>query len=72
MGNREPGPSKLRTDWSKCCEVLKSPSEQQTQENGAYTMVVVHIPLFYTIREMPMVLDPARLDDGNVIQEILW
>ena len=72
MANREPGPSKLRTDWSKCCEDLKSPSEQQTHENGAYTMVVVHIPLFYIICEMTIVLDPARLHDGNVIQEILW
>ena len=34
-------------------------------------MIAVNIPLFYAINEMPIVLDPARLDDGGGIEESL-
>ena len=40
---------------------------QQTQENDGYTMIVVNIPLFYEINEMPIALDLARLDDSGGI-----
>jgi len=78
MANTDPGPSKFRTDWSKCClcqkknsEELKSPRAQQPQEHDGYTMIATNIPLFHAINEMPIVLDPARLDDGGGIEETL-
>ena len=77
MENRESGPSKFQTDWSKCCLRQKKGwrskalQAQQTQENGDYTMIVVNIPLFYTINEMLIVLDLARLDDIGGLGEFL-
>ena len=78
MENADPRPSKFRTDWSKCClcqkkknEELKSPRAQQPQGHDGYTMIATNIPLFYAINEMPIVLDPARLDDGGGLEETL-
>ena len=34
-------------------------------------MIVVNIPLFYTINEIPIVLDLVRLDDSGGIGETL-
>ena len=52
-------------------EDLKHPHRQQTQDNDCYTMIVVNIPLFYTINKMPIVLELARLDDSRCIGETL-
>ena len=78
MANTDPGLSKFRTDWSKCClcqknngEELKSPRAQQQQQHDGHTMIATNIPLFYAINEMPIVLDPARLDDGGGLEETL-
>ena len=78
MENADPRPSKFWTDWSKCClcqkkknEELKSPRVQQPQGHDGYTMIATNIPLFYAINEMPIVLDPARLDDGGGLEETL-
>ncbi len=78
MANTDPGPSKFRTDWSKCClcqknssEELKSPRAQQPQQHDGYAMIATNIPLFHAINEMPIVLDPARLDDGGGIEQTL-
>ena len=78
MENADPRPSKFQTDWSKCClyqkkknEELKSPRAQQPQGHDGYTMIATNIPLFYAINEMPIVLDPARLDDGGGLEETL-
>ena len=68
MANKDPGPSKFRTDWSKCflchkknSEELKSPRAQQSQEHDGYTMIATNIPLFHTINDMHSVMDPADL-----------
>ena len=78
MENADTRPSKFRTDWSKCClcqkkknEELKSPRAQQPQGHDGYTMIATNIHLFYAINEMPIVLDPARLDDGGGLEETL-
>ena len=78
MANTDPGQSKFQTDRSKCClcqkkksEELKSPHTEQPQEHDGYTMIVMNIPLFHAINEMPIFLDPARLDNGGDIREIL-
>ena len=66
MTNTDPGPSKFLTNWSKCClckkkkgEELKSTRAQQQQEHYGYTMTATNIPLFHTINEKPIVLEPA-------------
>ena len=48
----------------------KPTSAQQPQENDGYTIIVVNIPLFHVFNEMPIVLDPARLDNGGDIEEV--
>ena len=49
----------------------KSPHAQQPQGHDGYTMIATNIPLFYAINKMPIVLDPARLDDGGGLEETL-
>ena len=73
MANGEPLPSVF-----KCClcqmktdEDLESPHAQRQQENDACNMIVFNIPLFHAINEMPIVLDPSRLDDCGWIEETL-
>ena len=34
-------------------------------------MIANNVPLFHAINELPIVLDPARLDEGNGIEETL-
>ena len=79
MSNSAPMTSKWQTDWSKCClsqkdnhnEDLKSPPTRYSCEQDGYTMIATNVPLFHTINEMPLVLDPARLDEGGGIEDTL-
>lgn len=80
MANSDQAPSKWKTDWSKCClcqkeknEDLKSPPTHYpcTQEHDGYAMIATNIPLFHAINEMPIVLDPVRLDEGGGVEETL-
>jgi hypothetical protein len=75
MANSDPAPSKFLIDWSKCClcqnektEDLKSPPTHYPRENDGYTMIATNVPLFHAINELPIVLDPARLDEGGGIE----
>ena len=67
-----------KTDWSKCClcqedtkEDLKCPPTRYTLEQNGYKMIGENIPLFHQMNEMPIKFDPARLDEGNGIEETL-
>lgn len=79
MASSAPGSSKWKTDWSKCCicqedkdnEDLKSPPTRYSSEQDGYTMIATNVPLFHALNEMPIVLDPARLDEGGGIEETL-
>ena len=78
MANSDPEPSKFRTDWRKCClcqkkknEELKAPRAPQQEYRDGYAMIATNVPLFYAINDMPIVLDPARLNDGGGIEETL-
>ena len=79
MANISQFPCKWQTDWTKCClcqedktdEDLKSPPTRYSIENDGYYMIASNIPLFQAINEMPIVLDPARLDEGDGIEETL-
>ena len=52
-------------------EDLKSPPKRYSSEQDCYTMIVTNIPLFHALNEMPIVLDPTRLDEGGGIEETL-
>ena len=70
--------SRRKTDWSKCClcqedkknEGLTSPSASvhQNPEHDRYVMIATNVPLFKEIGEMPLMFDPARLDEGSGIE----
>ena len=70
--------TKLQTDWGKCClcqtkkkwEGLKSPP-QGSIEQGGYSMLETNIPLFKAINQLPSIIDPRRLDDGEGVEETL-
>ena len=80
MADVRPLSSNLETDWSKCClcqidkdEDLKSlPTRYETdRDNDGYVMIARNIPLFHAIHQMPIKLDPKRLDQGGGIEETL-
>ena len=75
MANVRPLSSNLGTDWNKCClcqidkdEDLKSlPTRyEKDRDNDGYVMLARNIP-----HQMPIKLDPNRLDQGNGIEESL-
>jgi len=72
--------SKPQTNWTKCClcqndteEKLMSPlsSFQREQDYAGYTNIANNVPLFHAINDMPIPLNPARLDEGGGIKETL-
>lgn len=79
MANFTLGSSLWQTDWSKCClcqedkvdDELISPPTRYAPAHDGYTMIATNIPLFHALQEMPIVLDPARLDEGEGIEQTL-
>ena len=67
-----------KTDWSKCCrcqsekkgEGLTSPSPGSKEKDG-YSKLGTNISLFHTINQLPIILDPSRLDVGDGIEATL-
>ena len=58
------------TVWTKCClcqqdkeEELKSPHTNPSKrgEDGFTALMAIHLPLFHSLNEMPINLDPVRL-----------
>ena len=68
--------TKRQTNWNLCClcqkekrgEKLISP---RLQDHDGYTMLATNIPLFSEIHEMPLIMDPTRLDEGSGIEATL-
>lgn len=67
-----------QTDWKKCClcqedknEDLKCPTTRYQPEHDGYAMLATNVPLFHALNDMPLILDPARLDEGAGIEETL-
>lgn len=73
--------STSKTDWSKCClcqqekskETLISPlsSFQRKQDYAGHSNIARNVPLFYAINDMPIALDPSRLEEGEGIETTL-
>ena len=68
------------TDWQKCClcqtekgkELISPPSRYEVREDrDGYAMIARNVPLFKDINQLPIVLDPRRLDEGDGIAETL-
>ena len=76
--NMDTLPSKLQTDWDKCClcqtenkgEDRKSPPSGSIQQYG-YSMLVTNIPIFKAINQQPIIFDPNRLDVGDGVEATL-
>ena len=69
---------KRQTDWKKCClcqtdkkEDLQSPPTHHVLQHDGYTMLATNVPLFHEIKQMPMILDLGRLDEGGGIEATL-
>ena len=72
--------SNAKTDWGKCCicqtdklgKVLKQliPSHGRPDQDG-YLMFATNIPPFQELNQLPMIIDPARLDEGGSIEVTL-
>ena len=73
--------SRRKTDWSKCClcqedksnEKLVSPLSkfQRKQDCAGYSNIAQNVPLFHAINDMPIVFNPARLDEGDGMEVTL-
>lgn len=72
--------SKSRTtDWTKCCicqldkkEDLKSPQTNPVKKgDDGYVTMARNIPRFQSLHQLPINIDPARLDEGGGIEETL-
>ena len=69
-------PYKMQTNWTKCriCqndkknEALISPSTYKVPGHDGYATLATNIPLFNEINELPLAVDPARLDEGGRIE----
>jgi len=68
--------ARWQTDWSKCClcqedksEDLKSPPTHYSCDRDGYRMIATNLPLFHAINALPVALDPARLDEGDSIED---
>ena len=46
-------------------------SFQRQQDYAGYTNIANNVPLFHDINCMPVILNPARLDEGGGIEETL-
>ena len=70
--------AKRKTNWTKCClcqqdteENLVLPKRKLNKTDAGYSNLARNIPIFYSLNAMPLGLDPARLDDGDGIEETL-
>ena len=79
MGSENPVITKRQTDWTKCClcqkekknENLTLPPTHYVPEHDGYTMIATMVPLFHEMCRMPLIFDPARLDEGGGLEATL-
>ena len=56
---------------SKKQENLVLPKRKLNKTDAGYSNLARNIPIFYSLKAMPLGLDQARLDDGDGIEETL-
>ena len=52
-------------------EDLTLPRTHYSLEHDGYAMLATNIPMFHEIQEMPLIMDPTRLDEGDGIDATL-
>ena len=67
---------KWKTIWTKCClcqqdkKELSSPATNPAvREKDGYQTIATNISLFVAVNNLPIALDPDRLDEGDGIEE---
>ena len=78
---QQPGPSKVKTDWNKCCicqkvtnEVLQCPTRAKRHDikvGQGYSTLSSNIMRFSELGELPVFLELERLDEGSGIETTL-
>ena len=67
--------SKWQTDWSKCClcqpNVKEEPPNSYQPEQDGYTNIATNVPLLKAMNALPIMLDSARLNEGEGIEQTL-
>ena len=78
MSTNNPLSCTPKTDWRKCClcqtdtkEELKSPPTRYECSSDGYSMIAKNLPQFQAIHQLPIRLDPSRLDEGGGIEDTL-
>ena len=73
MANTDTGPSKFQLTGASVVFVRRRIAKSLSHHvhNKHKNMIATIIPLFHAINAMPIVLDPARLEDGGGIEETL-
>ena len=52
-------------------KTLKSPPKSYSPQSDGYRNIAKNVPLFKALNALPIMLDPARLDEGGGIEETL-
>lgn len=63
--------STSHTNWDKCCLCQTDSSEKLISTKAGYFNIAQNIPLFHAINALPIPLNPARLNEGEGIEETL-
>ena len=81
LNPQESGPSRVKTDWKKCClcqkvtnELLQCPAKSNRVDIGigqGYSTLSANIMHHNELHELPMPVDLERLDEGSGIQPTL-
>ena len=78
MSTNNPLSCTPKPNWRKCClcqtdtkEELKSPPTHYECSSDGYSMIAKNLPQFQAIHQLPIRLDPSRLDEGGGIEETL-
>ena len=50
---------------------MKSPPKSYSPQSDGYRNIATNVPLFKALNALPIMLNPARLDEGGGIEEIL-
>ena len=69
----------IPTDWTKCClcqnattERLQQADHHRFPNSNGYKTLLKNIPVLCELSDLPIPINPARLDEGNLgIEETL-
>ena len=77
MFNNNDKPPSFKTDWEKCCLCQTKTNEELRPRPtysiniDSYRVIASNVPHFLALNCMPLKIDPARLDEGDGIENTL-